>query len=119
MKTPNSVIEWFKDYRLEQGVDILVEARRTLVCHCVPLAEKIKELETRHKEAYHNRRIGEAQNFLQEEGTVAERNASSVSEELRLEEARSEGELRGHKIMFEVYLKVLDSMASMINVLNR
>jgi len=42
-----------------------------------------------------------------------------IYHERRIAEAKCEGELRGARIMLDTYFKVLDSMASQINVLNK
>lgn len=120
MKTAKAIIEWYDTYEPElHGLESLQRARQRLSVYCVGIAEQIRELEALHKAAYHERKIGESEAFLSEDGTGVERTAKSVNKDLRLAEAQYEGELKGLKIMLDTYFKVLDSMASQINVLNK
>jgi len=120
MKTAKAIIDWYDTYEPEtHGLEPLQRARQRLSVYCVGIAEQIRELEALHKVAYHERKIAESEAFLSEDGTNAERTAKSVNKDHRLAEANYEGELKGLKIMLDTYFKVLDSMASQINVLNR
>lgn len=120
MKTAQAIIEWYDTYEPEKhGLEPLQKARQRLSVYCTSIAEQIHKLEPLHKVSYHERKIAEAEAFVTGEGTNAERTASSVNRELRIQEAKYEGELQGLKIMLNTYFKVLDSMASQINVLNR
>jgi len=119
MKTAQSIIEWYDSYNLDQGLEPLLKARQRLSVYCVGIAEQIERAEAVSSVAYHQRKLREAQAFLEAEGTNAERTAKSIDEATRLEEAAHEGELRGLKIMLQTYNKVLDSMAGQINTLNR
>ena len=120
MKTAKAIIDWYDTYEPEKhGLDPLQKARQRLSVYCVGIADQIRRLEGFHKVSYHERKIAEAEGFLDGDGTNAERTAQSINKDLRLAEAHYEGELKGLKIMLDTYFKVLDSMASQINVLNR
>ena len=120
MKTADAIIKWYDGFEPEKhGIDALLKARQRLAVYCTGIGEQIRRIESLHKEAYHERKVKEAQEYLRQEGTQSERTAASTNEDLRLAEARYEGELKGLKIMLDTYFKVLDSMSSWINVLNK
>lgn len=119
MNTADEIIKWFDSYDLHMGLEPVLKARRRLSVHCAGIAKEIQRLEGEHKSNYHNRKISEAKRFLEAEGTGAERSAKSIDPDLRAKEGKSEGELRGHKIMIETFFKIMDSMSSIINALNR
>lgn len=115
----NKIIEWYSTYELEDGIENLLKARKALSIECHEVSIQAAKAELQHKSTYHARKISEAQRFLEADGTAAERSAKSIDEHIRLKEAKAEGELRGMKLMLDSYFKVLDSMASQINTLNR
>lgn len=117
----DSLIQGYKDFDPYDGgtVEQLVSARQKLSAYLVGMAEQIARAEEVAKLTYHQRKIAEAEQFLSEEGTVAERQAKAIQAELRLQEAKHEGELAGMKLLFESYSKVLDSMASQIRLMSK
>lgn len=120
LPTAKAIIEWYDSFNIKTGdIEDLLKARQRLSVFCAGIAEQIQRIEGLHKSTYHERRVTEAESFLKEEGTVAEREAKSINRDLRQAEATYEGELKGLKIMLDTYYKVLDAMASQINVMNR
>ncbi len=121
MSNAKDIIEWFATYRLEQGLDTLLEARRELSIVCVSIAEAEKKAVSQYHTLYQERKIAEAKSKITNTGTILEKESAAIveHEQLRIDEAIAESEAKGAKIMLGSYNKVLDSMASMINVLNR
>lgn len=120
-ESAQDIIEWFKTYELEQGVEPLLTARQTLSIAMSKIANYYKDTEIKNKKKYAERRIKEAISKLEYEGTGVFREAKAieVNKDLRIESATLEGECLGIKQILNSYGKVLDSMSSMINTLNR
>ena len=117
MKTPDIIIDWFDKYDPQkEGVEPLQKARQRLSVYLVGMADQMKRCEKVYQITYHQRRIAEAEGFLSETGTRDERINKAMATELRQQEAQQEGELKGLKIMYESYCKVLDAMASQIRM---
>jgi hypothetical protein len=120
MSVAKDIIEWYDRYEPEiHGLEPLIKARRRLAIACTEIAGLLKTAEIGYYKAYQLRKLKERDNFLSSEGTGIVRERSSMEKGMRLEEARLEGEKRGIKHILDSYYKVLDSMASQINVLNR
>ena len=120
LPTAKKIVEWYDSFDIKTGdIEDILKARQRLSVFCSGIAEQIQRVEALHKQTYHERKLSEATKFLEATGTVADREAMSLSEDLRKAEATYEGELKGLKIMLDTYYKVLDAMASQINVMNR
>lgn len=115
------IISWYEGYTKDQGVEVLLDKRRLLACLMVRMSDTIMQLEQRHKIAYNKNKIDLAIKAIEINGTMQERNAHArkVTMESRMKEAEIEGKLKGYKLKFEAYCKVLDSMSSYINTMNR
>lgn len=120
MSVAKDIVDWYDQYEPEKdGLDPLLRARRRLAIACTHIAQQLKEAEIGYFKAYQHRKLKERDNFLSLEGSGIMRERQCIAKGLRLEEARLEGEKRGTKHVLDSYYKVLDSMASQINVLNR
>ena len=120
LPTAKEVIDWYDKFNIrEHHIDELMKARQKLSVYCVGIAKQIEHAEVVHKELYQQRRINESMNFLGAEGSVKDREAISIDEDLRMQEAKAEGELRGMRTMLDSYFKVMDAMASQINVMRQ
>lgn len=115
------ILEWFDNYRIQDGIEVLLEARRKLSIVCCEMAEQEKNSLSEYLTTYQQRKVEEAKIRLSEEGTGVVKEAQSVVKlvDLRMKEAVLEGKTKGIKTMLSSYNKVLDSMASIINTLNR
>lgn len=120
MSEAKNILDWYDNYEPEKhGLDPLIKARRKLSIVCTKIAEELKAAEINYFKTYQLRKLKEREDFLSLEGSAAIRSVECLNEELRLKEAKFEGEKRGIKHVLDSYGKVLDSMASQINVLNR
>ena len=122
--TPNenaqTIIEWFADFDISKGdIDGLLTNRQHLSINCTKIANYVKDQESKYKKIYMERKIAEATTVIMEEGTGVYKGAKSIvdNKELRVQEAEFEGNAKGAKIVLDSYYKVLDAMASMINVM--
>lgn len=117
----SEIIEWYESFSIEMGVETLLDYRKHLSCALVKMAEHIQHLEAEHKKVLHENKINLAIQKVSVSGTVQEREAHARKEtkKSRMHEAHLDGTLKGYKIKFEAYSKVIDSMASYISTINR
>jgi len=114
------LLDWYDKFETSKGdIEGIMKARQRLSLHCTTIAKELAQVETTHKLTYQERRISEAERFLEQEGTIAEREANAINKELRRKEAQAESAVKGYKILLDSYFKVLDAMASQINVMNK
>ena len=116
-----AIITWFETYQMEEGSQVILEKRQQLSIACAAIASQYAKAQYEFKTTYFQRKVSEAKSKLTHNGTVAEREAKAIqdNEDLRIKEAQLDGKVSGYKIVLDSYFKVLDSMASIINTLNR
>ena len=117
MNKPQEILSWYAAFQQEtHSIDMLIDMRRRLAVACAGMASDIAEKEREYHDTYQRRRISEAQKYLRVTGTVDERRAKAMDEDLRLKEAALDGERKGVKHLLDAYSKVLDSMSSYVNL---
>lgn len=117
-----SVIEQYENFDPSRhDVQDLLKMRQELSIARWRISNYVMQQEHKFKTIYQQRRVFEAEKELETEGTAAHRKATAVKEsaDMRMIEAEHEGQSRGAKIVLDGIDKVLDSMASMINSMNR
>jgi hypothetical protein len=121
MKNAKDIIEWYKGYHLEDGVQVLLEKRQLLSCACAEVAKIEQQALANYIKARRNRKLKQANIELSAQGTGLKIKAKSIIETNEFQEIEDnyEAEAKGAKIIKDSWNKVLDSMASNINTLNR
>ena len=115
------IIQWYKDYHLEYGIEVLLEKRQLLSCACAEVAKIEQQASANYIKARRQRKLEQAKIELSAQGTGLKIKAKSVIDTDKLQEVEDnyEAEAKGAKIIKDSWNKVLDSMASNINTLNR
>jgi hypothetical protein len=108
------LIDQYRAFHPEQGVEQLLRLRQKLSCALYDLGMKITDLEDRSKTKDKAVKISMAIKELDEDGTQMERKNKAVisTRSDAMEAARLEGELKGYRIQFESVKEILNSMSS-------
>ena len=117
-----SIIEQYENFDpSKHDIQDLLLMRKELAITRWKISNYCMQEEQRFKTIYQQRKVFEATTKLETDGTTQHRESTAIkeAEEMRIIEAQHDGNARGAKIVLDGIDKVLDSMASMINAMNR
>jgi len=117
MNKIGEIIHWYENFTIEEyDLNDLLRQDQLLSIELAKLGKQIAILEGKFKTAYVDRKVTQAKEKLTAEGTVADRESSSIvkTKDLRIKEAELEGKLKGFRIMFDSGSAVANSISRWI-----
>ena len=120
MSKLGDIIHWYENFSIEKyDLNDLLRQDQLLSIELAKMGKQIAILEGEFKTAYVKRKVTQAEVKLMSEGTVADRESTSIvkTKGLRIKESKLEGKLKGYKIMFDSGSAVANSMSRWIKAM--
>jgi len=111
------IIQEYSKFELQHGIEKILNLKHNLSLLIMQISKHIAKLESDSKELTAHLKIQRAVTELETEGTGQQRRNLSIqlNEDLILQEARAEGELKAYRIKLDGMRELSNSMASYLN----
>ena len=113
----DKIIQEYSKFELQQGIEVILNLKHKLSLLIMKITQHIAKLEVESKEFTAELKIQRAITELETEGTGQQRRNLSIqlNEDLILQEAKAEGELKAYRIKLDGMRELSNSMASYVN----